>query len=232
MLRILMKIEWFESRIDFIDGLSDKELQYIKNISIEKQLPKKSNIFSPGEYAHSLYIIMRGRIKIYIISSGGDEIVLTIRYPGEIFGLGAICGETRRAVYATAIDESLVWIINRDDFLILLREFPEISLKIIRILNARIKHLNVVIEDFTSRDVAGRLARLLLKLSQQCGITDTRGILIQHKFTHQELASMIASSRPTVSLILKIFKMEKLVEVDNKQIVILDREELAKWAGI
>lgn len=227
-----MILDWFESRIDFIDGLSDKELQYIKNISIEKQLPKKSNIFSPGEYAHSLYIIMRGRIKIYIISSGGDEIVLTIRYPGEIFGLGAICGETRRAVYATTIDESLMWVINRDDFLILLKEFPEISLRIIRILNARIKHLNVVIEDLTSRDVAGRLARLLLKLSQQCGVNDMRGILIQHKFTHQDLASMIASSRPTVSLILKIFQMEKMVHVDKKQIFIVDKDNLAKWAEI
>ena len=98
-------------------------------------------------------------------------------------------------------------------------------------INQRLKEAEDRIEDLVFRDVPGRIASVLLKLSEQFGKDSPAGTQISFKITHQELADMVGTTRETATVILNELKEDEILKIEDKYITIIDEKALKEWAG-
>jgi CRP-like cAMP-binding protein len=108
---------------------------------------------------------------------------------------------------------------------------PEFAMKLFSSFSERLRQSDEVIESLLHREVSARLASLLLNLAERFGEEDGSGTLLSVRLTHQELANMIASTREAVSKVMSEFQREGSIEVQNRRIVLLNKEAIAEHAS-
>jgi CRP-like cAMP-binding protein len=212
-------------------GFEDGQLkEQLKDHGTAIDYPRGQLIFSSGEVADRVYFIQKGLIKIYYLAGDGRRVTVALRHPGEFVGLAeALCG-MERICFAEAVEDVNILVFKRDDFLKLLTSKPALAVKIAQILGKRIREAQNTIYEIVSWPVAGRLALLLLKLAER---TETTGkmelVEINLRLTHEEIACMIGTSRPTVTTLLNTFKQEGAITVEGREIKTIRPAKLLKW---
>jgi CRP-like cAMP-binding protein len=219
---------WYLKKINIFSGLSDSDMEMVSQVSFMKKYSKKETIYLPGDRGEQVYLLKSGRVKISKLSEEGKELILTMLGPGDIFGEMILIDDSPPGTIAEAMDETHICVIYRKDFEALLTRKPELSLRITKLIGLRRKELEAKIEDLIFRDVHSRLAHLLLRLAQEHGLKKERGILVDIKLTHYEIASLIGSTRETITVCLNDFKKEGLIEFDRRKILLLNEAELKR----
>lgn len=221
----------FLHELDLFDGLSEEAKKAIKDKSIKRKFQKGSFIYQQGDENKFVYILIEGKVKTTKITEAGEEITIRISYPNEILGITSLYGDSRKVVTNRCIEDSLIWIISGEEFWNMMRRFNEISLNIIKILISRLRSANELIEDLSLKEIKSRLAHLLFNFVKRSGIQDSNGFLIP-KFTHQEIASMIGSSRTSVSINMNILSSEGILSYEGNNIRIKDINKIKTLADI
>lgn len=211
-----------------IINLTINEQDLFREYSIPLIYPKNHEIFSPGDLPNYIYLIECGGVKIYRITLDGKNITNSIRYPGEIFGLAEALCDMPRQCFASAIETVKLQAIKKEDFFTLLINQPQLNLKVSQILSGRLRHAETFACNLVSYNIEARLASLLLNLSSQCGRNFNGHVALDIILTHNDIASMIGSSRQSVSLVLQQFKKSKIIDYYKRKIVILDFTKLRK----
>jgi CRP/FNR family transcriptional regulator len=222
-----MEKHWYLSTVDFLNKLSEDDRAFFHKKSFRKKYSKNTIIFSPGAQGNLTYYVLNGRIKIYNLSGCGKEIIYWFCHPGDFFGLAEICGGEIRTVFAEAMEDTEVLSITMANFEELIGRNPQISLYLMKILGSRIRQAHETIRELVVCDVRSRMAQLLIKLGQICGLSRNGAVLIEKKFTHQEMANMIGATRTTVTEVMNEFKREGLVKCSSSRITILNYTRLA-----
>ena len=183
-----------------------------------------------GEIGRELYVLLRGRVRVFTDSPDGNEMVLGHLTAGECVGeLSLLDGLPRSAnVQAAEAGEALV--LSRNDLLTFLRGKPEIAIRLLEVLSRRLRHTNDLVEDAAFLDVAGRLAKRLLEFASSEGSPVVDGVAIAARLTHVELAAMIGASRESVTKALHEFARVGLITSRTGQIVIHDPKALWRRA--
>ena len=122
--------------------------------------------------------------------------------------------------------DSEIYLIRSEDFQDLVRRYPEVALKIIRVLGQRLRQSMELVRDLSFKQVPHRLAGLLLKLGSEYGADAGKGLLIDLPLSRQELADIVGTSRETITRELKKMEREGLIEVDRRLITVVDIEHL------
>jgi len=201
--------------IPLFSGLSDEKIDALTKVARRKTFPKNTVLCSEGDLSDSLYIICTGKVKVTMNSEEGKEVILSMLGPGEYFGeMSLLDSEPRSATVITKESTELLIIAQRD-FINLLSS-DTIAFNLLKGLLKRLREANRKIESLALLDVYGRIARLLNLLGKQHG----EKLLIEEKLTHQEIASMIGSSREMVSIILKELSNGGYITIDKKHISI------------
>ena len=222
---------WYLKQCDVFSTLDKEKLSKISGITKEKHIPKNEIIYSSQDKDDQMFILKKGRVRIFKVSEDGKMITLSLLRDGDIFGtMSAIRGGVSGA-YAETLEDSYICSIRQGDFYNAVKEMPEIALRLIEIINQRLKQAEDRIEDLVFRNIPGRIAGILLKLAEQFGKDTPEGIQINFKITHQELADMVGATRETVTIILNDFKNDNLIKISEKYITIIDEEILKAWAG-
>jgi len=178
--------------------LSPAELKEIGARGITRRYPKNTIIVSEGDSADGLFIVLEGRVKVFVSDEDGHEVILGTHGPGEYFGEMALDAGPRSASVIT-LESSQLIVVRKDDFREFLESNPAFSFSLIGKLIARVRALTDNVKSLALMDVYGRLARLLLELAEE-----RDGVLvIGERLTQQEIASRIGASREMVSRILK-----------------------------
>jgi CRP/FNR family transcriptional regulator len=178
-------------------------------------------LFTTGEECRGLYIVQTGRVRIYRTDPTGREQVLHIEGPGRtVAELPLFDGGTYPASAVTIEDCSLVFL-PRPAFEFLYRTHPDIAQAVIRALGRRLRHLVHLTETLAFRDVAARLAMLLVGYAERAGITTPGGIEIELDRTQEELAHEIGTARESVSRAVKQLKRNGLIEPLGKNRVLI-----------
>jgi CRP/FNR family transcriptional regulator len=209
----------------FYDMTSD-EISEIANITTECKFSPKEVIFIPDDTADAVYFLTNGRVKLYQISSEGKEITLGILQPGDIFGEMETLGQSRREVFAEAMDTCYACKIDKKPFEKMLQEKPKVALKLIQVMARRFQQAQSKIEDMAFRDVTGRLSKLILKLAEEFGEQTSKGVKISVKLTHRDIGNMIGVSRETTTSTLNNFKKQKFIDFSRRYITVMDRKGL------
>ena len=165
---------------------------------IARSYPKSAVIVSEGDRTDSLYIILEGRVKVFVSDGDGHDVVLATQGAGEYFG-ELVLDEGPRSASVMTLEPSRFLVVPLKDF----REFvvgnPAFALSLIEKLIARVRSLTESVKSLALMDVYGRVARLLLELAEE----SDGGLVIQQRLTQQDIASRIGASREMVSRILK-----------------------------
>lgn len=203
------------SQINLLDELPMEEIEAIDKMTDVKPIKKGTIIFGPEHPWEALFLLKKGRVRLYRLSSAGKQFTVDILGDGNVFGETASFSFTGDDVYAEALEETYLCVLSKSRFEALVKAQPELSLKFISILSSRLKELSELSENIAVRDVKSRIIYLLLRLSERFGTRQKEWQTIEMKLTHHDIASMIGSTRETVSLCINELKKETMIEKDQ-----------------
>jgi CRP/FNR family cyclic AMP-dependent transcriptional regulator len=191
---------------------------YLKTLSEHgtvKAYPKNAVIVSQGDKSDSLYVILSGKVKIYLADEDGKEVLLNTQGPGEYFG-EIILDEGPRSASVMTLEPSKFSIVSRTQAQEFLASHPEAALDLIRSLIQRVRVLTDRVGDLALLDVYGRVARMLLDLAQE----QDGQLVIAEPLTQQDMASRVGCSREMISRILKDLRTGGYVKSEGNQLII------------
>ncbi len=197
--------------------LRDDALQQLASRCVPKSFPAGTVLFTTGEECRGLYMIQSGRIRIYRTDADGREQVLHIEGPNRtVAELPMFDGGTYPASALTIEDCHLVFL-PRAAFEFLYRSQPDIAQAVIRALGRRLRHLVHLTETLAFRDVAARLAMLLVGYADRSGVRTPKGTEIALDRTQEELAHEIGTARESVSRAMKQLRRKGLIESSGRE---------------
>lgn len=208
------------------EHLNDKYLVEISNLCSECTYLKGESIFFEGDEGDELYLVISGVVQIYQDNQSRD-VILSIFREGDFFGEMALLQSERvRSASARTIEKSTLCILKKRHFIPLVKSKPEILISILETSLDRLRDANKLITDLTILDVRTRVARMLLRLTEQHGVPSADGTLIDLKLTHQHLADMTGTARETVTKLLLELQNEQLIRIDQKKIIVCSMDRL------
>jgi CRP-like cAMP-binding protein len=201
-------------------GLSTPELAALAARMKLHRFDAGAFIVGQDEAGDSLFVVVDGRVKVTLLSESGREVILSVLRAGDAFGeMSLLDGEVRSAS-VVALDETTVLVLERSAFVRHIQAHPDTALAILRVMSQRLREADRVIGNLALLDVYGRVARFLHDLGEREGDEVDEGTLLKDRPTHQEIASMVGTSRETVSRVLGDFARRGLIVVSGKQVLL------------
>ncbi|MFT5196424.1 MAG: CRP/FNR family cyclic AMP-dependent transcriptional regulator [Cellvibrionaceae bacterium] len=224
----------FLTSVPFFTNLTPAEVDELARLLIPRRFQAGSTVFHLGDPGGLLYIILSGKIKISHSNPEGQEALLAIMGQGDFFGELALLDESPRSATAEAIAPTETLTLHRDDFMRFIDDHPAFARHVLTSLARRVRHMNSQISDIFFLDLPGRLARTLLKLSEQHGRETANGVQIEISLTQTDLAEMTGATRVSVNKALGRFRRQGWVGVKGRKFTIIDAaslEQLIELAG-
>jgi CRP/FNR family transcriptional regulator len=215
------------AKAPLLADLSPNELQLLAARTVRKLFVSGELLFSEGEPCNGLHIIARGKVRIFKTSVNGREQVLALNGPGDTIAELPVFDGGPYPASASAIEDAEIAFISRRDFHAYCLEHPEVALKVLAQVGARLRRLVGIIEELSFTTIRQRLIATLVKLAQSDGKKTERGIEFQLPSTHQELASQLGTVRELISRNLMRLQAEGLLDVDARHIVVRDMKGLS-----
>ena len=210
--------------VPIFSDLPEETIDKIAQIGNRKTFSKENVILMEEEAGSALFVIISGKVKIARTSSDGREVILTILSESDFFGEMAILDGLSRSATVIALEDSEVFIIQRNQFLDLLKEHPEISIALLQELTKRLRASDVKIKSLSLKDAEGKVATVILQLADDIGKIKQGVVEIEKLPLQQDLANMAGTSRETISRTLHSFQKKGLVELEGSKLRILDYE--------
>jgi CRP/FNR family cyclic AMP-dependent transcriptional regulator len=185
--------------VPLFSGLDESELQRLSQVAVRRRAGRNEQVVRAGEDAESLIVLLTGRAKVTNFDEEGREIILAWLGPGEFFGeMGLIDGSPRSAS-VVAVEPCELLTIGKTEFQRCMQENFQVAQKLMQILVGRLREADRNIESLALLDVYGRVARLLLDLSEE----EDGKRLVRQKISKQDMARMIGASREMVSKVMR-----------------------------
>ena len=194
--------------------MKPEELDEILKFASERRVRRGQTVFQRGDNASSMMVVLRGRIRISTVSADGKEVTLNVINPGEITGEMALLDGEPRSADGTAIEDTLLLVVERRHFLPFLRQNEDLFLRLLAVLCTRIRRTSMTLEEIALFDLPVRLARVLLKLGR--GLWPAHAPTaraIELKLSQRDLSNLVASSRESVNKQLRAVARDGLVDL-------------------
>ncbi len=195
--------------------LPNGDLQTIAKKAAIKSFDKNAVVITEGEFTKSLYVIVSGRVKIFLDDENGKELVLDSKGSGEYFG-EMVLDEGPRSASVMTTEPSTFAVISTTDFKALLLKHPEISLHVIKNLIRMARGLDENVRSLAMLDVYGRVSRMLLDMAVEQG----GRLVIPERLTQQEMASRVGTSREVINRIIRDLTAGGYIRIEEKTIII------------
>lgn len=207
-------------------ALDDAEVNSLADRCGIKSYKAGEILFSEGEACTGLYIVVTGRIRIYKMSVNGREQVLSVEGAGASVAELPVFDGGSYPASASAIEKTAALFVSRADLRAICLEKPEVSLKMLQVVGARLRRLVGIIEELSFTTVRHRLISWLLREASSEGHPGKHGVVFSLNTSHQELAAQIGTVRELVSRNLARLQAQSFIEMNGREITILDRAGL------
>src|SRR5262249_49117627 len=214
------------SKVSLFSGLSESEMAFLSKRVVQRHYTAGEIVFNESDPCAGLYVVASGHIRIFKTSASGREQVLSLDGPGSsVAELPVFDGGDYPASVA-AIENATLLFVSKQDFQELCLTHPQVALKVLRVVGARLRRLVGIIEELSFTTVRHRLASFLIRLANQQGVKNNDQIEINLPDNNQEIASQIGTVRELVSRNLSRLQSEQLIEVQGRRILIRDLKAL------
>jgi CRP/FNR family transcriptional regulator, cyclic AMP receptor protein len=197
------------------DTFGEQHIDALVTLGVIRSYPKNTVLFQEGDQSDQLYVVLAGKLKVFLADENGKEVVVDLLRPKQYFGEMALDAGPRSASVMTE-EASKLAVIQREDFRRFLVETPEAAFALIVTLIRRARHLTRAVGNLALLDVYGRVARLLIDNASE----ESGQLVVTEKVSQQEISERIGSSREMVSRILSDLKAGGYISIDNGRIVI------------
>ena len=187
-------------------------------------------LFREGDDGEALYVVVEGLVKIFVSSPEGAYRAITTLGPPDVFGELPLIDEGPRSASAVAVVESTLLALDRTTLLDVVRRHPDLLDGLLRSLGGALRRLTEQAADLVFLDLHGRVAKLVVGLVEREG-TDG-GSVLDLQLTQTDLAEMVGGSRQSVNQILHSFERRGFIEMEGRQIRILDVAGLRRRANL
>ena len=211
----MVEIKETLTKTTLFSGMEPADLDVIASQTVIKKFPKNTVILGQGDDTDSLYVIVKGKVDVFLHNDKGKEIIINTLGESESFGELAPLGGIPRQASIITTEESTFGIISRQVFMDTLLARPTISMRIIDLLISRIQDLTEEVSSLALEDVYNRVVRVLYKHAEEVGEK-----LITEKLTQQDIDSRVGATREMVHRILKELKTGGYISIEGKHITI------------
>jgi CRP-like cAMP-binding protein len=192
-----------------------------------KTFTKNEDIFQRGEHGDSLYVVVSGRVKVYVEYEPGTEMLLTTLGPGEVFGEIALLDDGGRSASAAALEATTVLALRRVNLLELIHTNPHLADPVLRSVGETVRRLTERAWDLIFLDLPGRVAKLLLEEADPDALGGPR---VELGLTQSDIAGLVGGSRQAVNQVLRHFQQRGYIETSGSAIVIKKPDDLKRRA--
>lgn len=212
------KLELF-SAMNILQDLPEDNIAALMD-STPMRTAKKGTEFYGVDGPEVLFLLKSGKVEMYRLSPEDRKLTLAIVEPGTIFGEMSMIGLRMVGTCAAALEDSVICALSRSDMEELMTEHPQVALRMIEVLAGRLQQTRDALQEMTFSDVTGRIAGLLLRMSDDDGVIEG--------YSHQDLSAMVGCLRESFTAVIDRFKDSEAVITGRKRIEITDRSQL-EW---
>jgi len=213
------------SQTAVFSGLTENELKFLAQRAVSRRFSPGEIVFSEGEPCAGMYIVESGHVRIFKSSAGGREQVLNIEGPGSSVAELPVFDGGNYPASVSAVDDVTLLFVSKQDFQALCLAHPEVALKVLRVVGARLRKLVGIIEELSFSTVRHRLASFLVRQAKK-GKRTGQGVELTLPSSNQELAAQIGTVRELVSRNLSRLQAEGLIRMEGRSVTIPDVKAL------
>jgi CRP/FNR family cyclic AMP-dependent transcriptional regulator len=216
--------------VDIFEPLSREEIEEINWRHLNTSVERGETFYTPMDLCETLFVLQKGRVRIYRATPEGREFTLAVLQSGTVFGEMVLTGQRLRNCYAQAVEESEVSAMCRADVERLILDKPRVGLQLVHLLSDRLSIYETRLQDVALKEVPARLASLILLLIEGEGVRNAMGYKIPTRYTHQQLGSMIGANREAVTRAFARLRDAGVVQTRRRYIYVEDIEALERAA--
>jgi CRP/FNR family transcriptional regulator len=212
---------WYLQRNQLFAGVAEVDVSAHAGIFTVAAYPRKASILDGSDTERIVFLVKRGIVRLARLSEDGKEVTLALLGPGDLFGEETLFAGEPRTTVALAVDDVLVCSAHADDLLAIMQGDATMALNVAKTINTRLGATIDIVEDVAYARIPDRIMHALERIASAYGTAVDGGVRITIRLTHSEIASLIASTRETVSLELSRLTARNLVRYDNQHIVLV-----------
>ncbi len=225
-----------EIRPEELEGLSlfaqlqPQQLEEIVSVAAARRFLPGDRVFEQGETARRFFVLVRGRLRVTKVTSEGQQIVVRIVNPGDLFGIAKALARLDYPGTATALTDScaLCWPMRL--WTELLGSYPVLAISVAQTLGSRLLETQQRVLELSTEDVERRVAHAVLRLVNQSGRKENAGLRIDFPISKQDVAEMTGTTLHTVSRVLTAWEAAGLVERGRRKLLVCDPHGLVMLA--
>jgi CRP/FNR family transcriptional regulator len=218
----------FENKVLFLkksrifERATDEVVTGCEHLFIQKKYGKGAVLFEQGDDARLVYLVKSGRVRVSRRTPEGKEVTISILGPGDLFGEEVVFTQVTRTAVATCLEDSVLCLARANDVFGLFLRHPVLALNVAKYLREQLDDALSIAEDVAYLSVTDRLVRLIERLATEHGKRVAGGTLLDVRLTRSEMASLIGSTRETVSVRLASLERDGRVRLRGRSIILLD----------
>jgi CRP/FNR family cyclic AMP-dependent transcriptional regulator len=217
------------SEIALFTGLTPTQLDWVAQRSHRRVFQAGRNVMTIEQPGDAVYVILHGTVKIHVEQSERD-VILSILGTGDLLGEMSLIDSVGRSASAVTLENSLLLWMDKITFHYILDNFTPVARNLVKILSARVRLSDQMIQALATLDVNGRVARQLLAFAEKYGHEKEGAIQISIALTQSDIADLVGASRKRVNQAMVLFKEQGLIDSDAEgRISIRNREGLARF---
>jgi len=201
------------SDIKLFEGLSSVQLDWVAKHAHRRIFTAETNVLTIEQPGEAVFIILHSTVKIHI-EQGERDVIISVLGSGDILGEMSLIDSVGRSASAITLESSLMLWMDKTTFYYILDNLPPVARNLVKILTARVRLSDQVIQSLATLDVNGRVARQLLAFAERYGHEITDGIRVHIVLTQGDLADLVGASRKRVNQAMVFFKEQGLVSTD------------------
>ena len=214
---------WYLAQVNLFRDLPEDILKQIAETSNMRSFEKGRYILTPHDEGELIYFLKEGEVEVYESTAEGKKMIIDILKPGDIFGYESIASDSGDAVreqFIKANKDVVLCIMPKSDFLALLEKKPELALRMIRELSGRLATTESRLRAAAFSNSETRVLQELERLYAQYGEEKEGKRMLTRKFTHEELANLVGTTRETVTRTLARLEKAGRVSVSSEGYII------------
>jgi len=222
---------WYLQNFNFFEGMDEATMDRINSMATMSTVQMHKPIYFPDQPSNAIFLLKSGHVKISRVNAEGEEMILGIIGPGEVFGELALFEEaSERNELAESLDETVICTIRRTDFEDLIRNKPELNFRVTKRIGLRLRQFEERIGDLLYKDAKMRVASFLINYAEEFGRMKGGIITICLHLTHQEISLVTGTTRQTVTTTLNEFRSEGVIDFSRKGMTIINYPRLQTLA--
>ena len=206
--------------------LSEGDFEEVYGAASRRSFRSGSNVFEQGDDATHFYVLLEGRLRVSQVTAEGQQVIVRIVNPGDLFGIAKALQRTDYPGTATAVSDSMVLAWPMARWSGFMGSYPSMAMSAMETMGGRLQEAQARLRELATEEVERRVAHAVLRLGEQSGREEADGIRIDFPVSKQDIAEMTGTTLHTVSRILSAWEAANLVEGGRQKLLVKDPHRL------